>query len=531
MAKDTYYITTAIDYTNGAPHIGHTYEKLLADVIARYQRSCGRKVYYLTGVDQHGQKVQQSAENQGVAPQEFADRNTDKFLALWKTLGLDFDGWAATTDPQHKAVVQTILQRLYDEDQLYKAAHTGFYSVRQEQFLTDKERNVDGEFGPEWGDVVELKEENWYFKLSKHVDWLKDFVKSHPDFVFPDYRGKELMNALEKSEAIDLCITRPKSRLQWGIEIPFDPDYVTFVWFDALINYISFAGYLKDDVSVTNEGLPRFENLWPADVHLIGKDIMVPAHAVYWPIMLHAMGFTDDQLPKLVVHGFWNDKGGAKLSKSEGNVVDPCLRVERYGVDGLRYYLMSAIATGRDADFNDGRLEQSYLTELGNELGNLLNRSLNMAKRYSKGVVKTDSGYDDSLNRELRESFSHLSDAIAKHMETHQVHLALAEIWKRLTLCNQFVELTAPWKLAKEEDQAERLQTVLHHLAEGLTQVAWHVAPVMPETSQRMLDQLGFAFSEGTVNADISWGLLPNGHQLNEGKPLFPRLEPLDVDS
>ncbi len=524
MPKDTFYITTAIDYTNSAPHIGHAYEKLLADVIARYQRSCGKEVYYLTGVDQHGQKVQQSAEREQIPAQEFADRNTAKFIEMWQLLGLQYDGWAATTHPQHKAVVQAILQKLYDAGQIYKATHTGYYSVRQEQFLTDKERNEEGEFGPEWGEVEEREEENYYFKLSDHIEWLKAFVHAHPHFVYPAFRAKELVNALERADAIDLCITRPKSRLEWGIEIPFDTDYVTFVWFDALINYISFAGYLKDEVAVDTAGLPDFEALWPADVHLIGKDIMVPAHAVYWPIMLHAIGFPDEAMPKLVVHGFWNDKRGEKLSKSEGNVIDPATRVERFGREGLRYYLMSAIATGRDADFNDERIEDAYSQDLAKNLGNLLNRSLNMPKRYRERVLTKDADYDDDLNREIRETFTTLPERVAEKMANYQVNLALEVIWSALTLCNQYVDKTAPWALAKDENEAVRLDSVLYHLAEAMVHAAFHIAPVMPETSQRMQDQLNYHFPEGFTVADLKWGLLPDGHQLGEGTPLFPRL-------
>lgn len=524
MPKDTFYITTAIDYTNSAPHVGHAYEKLLADVIARYQRSQGKKVYFLTGVDQHGQKVQQSAEREKIPAQEFADRNTVKFLQMWRLLNVRYDGWAATTAPEHKAVVQTILQKLYDADQIYKDTHTGYYSVRQEQFLTDKERDESGEFGSEWGEVEERTEENYYFKLSEHIDWLKSFVSQHPDFVFPSFRSRELINALEKSEAIDLCITRPKSRLAWGIEIPFDKDFVTFVWFDALINYISFAGYLKNEVNAGATSLPDFDSLWPADVHLIGKDIMIPAHAVYWPVMLHALGFPDDAMPRLVVHGFWNDKRGAKLSKSEGNVIDPSTRAARYGVDGLRYYLMAAIATGQDADFNDERIEEVYSQDLAKNLGNLLNRSLNMSKRYRDRVLTKDADYDDSLNGELRQAFESLPVTVARAMKSYQIHTALEEIWKCLTLCNQYVERTAPWVLAQEEAEASRLDTVLYHLAEAMVHTAFHIAPVMPETSEKMLEQLNFTVPEGFAAADLHWGLLPDQHELGEAIPLFPRL-------
>ena len=328
-----YYITTAIDYTNGPPHIGHAYEKVLADVLARWHRMKGEEVYFLTGVDQHGQKVQQTAEKLGITPQEHVNNITGQFLALWDRLGISNDGWASTTDPRHKACVQKILTDLKDKGQLYKKSYKGFYSVRQEQFLTDKERDAEGNFGPEWGEVVELEEENWYFRLTDHVEWMKQFVEKSSDFVLPSFRKAEVLNAIDFDS--DLCISRPKSRLSWGIEFPFDPEFVTYVWFDALINYISFAGYLAEPDS----GLPDFAKLWPADCEVIGKDILVPAHGVYWPAMLHAMGFSDEEMPTLLVHGWWNING-EKMSKSIGNVVDPNLLAEQFGPEPVRYYLV-----------------------------------------------------------------------------------------------------------------------------------------------------------------------------------------------
>ena len=385
----TFYITTAIDYTNAAPHIGHAYEKVLADVIARYHRLKGDDVFFLTGVDQHGQKVQQSAEKAGVPPQQFVDEITQKFVALWEKLDVRYDGWAATTDPVHKKCVQGMLQRFWDEKKIYKDKQAGYYSVRQEQFLTDKERGPDGEFGPEWGQVEHREEENYYFKLAEHKDWLLDFLKSHPDCVTPDFRQTELVNAVEKLSG-DLCISRPKSRLSWGIELPFDPDYVNYVWFDALTNYISFIGYdpaAKDFAAQPAE----FRDKWPA-LHIIGKDILIPAHGIYWPIMLHALGFPDEQMPKLLVHGWWNISG-AKMSKSLGNVVDPDALADKYGAEALRYYLMSDIATGKDADFSEERLISRYNTDLANSLGNLLNRTLNMTAKYREG--RFDRGFED----------------------------------------------------------------------------------------------------------------------------------------
>src|SRR6266576_6161636 len=387
MAK-TFFITTAIDYTNSAPHIGHAYEKILADVIARYRRLKGEPVFFLTGVDQHGQKVQQSAEKEGVPPEQFVAGVTEQFIALWDKLDVRYDAWAATTDPLHKKCVQGMLQRLFDQDQIYKDKQSGYYSVRQEQFLTDKERGPDGEFGPEWGQVEFREEENYYFKLERHKQWLLDLIdkrsRTEKPFAIPDFRETELRNAVERLFG-DLCISRPKSRLSWGIELPFDRDYVNYVWFDALSNYISFTGY-DPSRSTISEQPSTFRDKWPA-LHIIGKDIMIPAHGIYWPIMLYALGFKAEEMPTLLVHGWWN-LGGAKMSKSLGNVVDPDVLIDKYGVEGLRYYLMSDIVTGKDADFSEARLVARFNNDLANSLGNLLNRTLSMLWKYRASVVK-----------------------------------------------------------------------------------------------------------------------------------------------
>src|SRR6267154_2322243 len=383
----TFFITTAIYYTNSSPHVGHAYEMVLADVIARYHRLKGENVFFLTGVDQHGQKVQQSAAKAGIAPTEFVKEITQKWVDLGKKLDVQYDDWAETTRERHKKVVRGILQRLFDEGQIYKDKQAGYYSVRQEQFLTDKERGPDGEFGPEWGQVEFREEENYYFKLEQHKQWLLDLIdkrsKTERPFVVPDFRETELRNVVERLSG-DLCISRPKSRLSWGIELPFDRDYVNYVWFDALTNYISFIGYDPARSTISDQS-STFRDKWPA-LHVIGKDIMIPAHGIYWPIMLHALGFPDDQMPTLLVHGWWNISG-AKKSKSLGNVVYPDVLIEKYGAEALRYYLMSDIATGKDADFSEERLAERCNADLANSLGNLLNRTLNMAHRYRVGKV------------------------------------------------------------------------------------------------------------------------------------------------
>lgn len=511
--SDTFFITTAIDYTNAPPHIGHAYEKILADVLARYQRQLGSKVFFLTGVDQHGQKVQQSAEREGIPPQEFASRVTETFLALWKTLGISYDGWAATTAPLHKAAVQRILADLKERDWLYKATYSGHYSVRQEQFLTDKERGPDGEFGPEWGEVVFLEEENWYFRLSKCSEWLARFLETRADFVTPDFRQTELRNAAAKITG-DLCISRPKSRLEWGIEIPFDPGFVTYVWFDALINYISFAGYgMEGD---------EFSDRWPCDHHVIGKDILIPAHGVYWPCMLHAMGFSEEQMPHLLVHGFWSLKG-EKVSKSTGNVVDPAELARIYGVTALRYYLMRDAATGYDADFNEERLIQRHNIELGNGLGNLVNRTLSMTRRYREGSPRKVSLPAD-LAAHLDEDAASLAKFVVA-MQAALINTALEAMVDVVNRANALVDSAAPWKLAKDPAQADRLDAVLGTLILSARTAATMLLPVAPDAAAEILRQLNLEALSLTGENVRPLRELPEGYQCNEPKPVFPRLE------
>lgn len=517
-----FFLTTAIDYTNGSPHIGHAYEKVLADVIARYRRLRGDEVYFLTGVDQHGQKVQQTAEKEGVHPATFVKRTTKKFSNLWEKLGVAYDGWAETTDDIHKACVGKILQDLKDKGQLYKKSKKDLYSVRQEQFLTDRDRNEQGEFGPEWGEVIEIEEENWYFKLSEHADWLKNFIESTPDFIIPGFRRAEVLNALERSPGLDLCISRPKSRLRWGIEFPFDPEYVTYVWFDALINYISFAGYLSDTVD-----LPDFAKLWSANdrrpVHIIGKDILIPAHAIYWPIMLHAMGFADDKLPQLLVHGFWNGLRGEKMSKSLGNIVDPSELADKFGVEAVRYYLMRDIVTGKDSDFDLERLVMLFNTELANELGNLCNRALNMSQRFTAGIVSA-GGPLTADDEALQASLASSTAAYAAAMDEYDISKGLEAINRHVVHCNQYAERMKPWELNKDPEQKERLATVLHHLAESVAHAAVLLSPVLPDAAAKLSAQLSLPDLTSLKLPDLKWGLIPEGHEIGKPKPVFPRI-------
>ena len=516
----TLYLTTAIDYTNAPPHIGHAYEKVLADALARYGRLFGSKVFLLTGVDQHGQKVQQSAEKLNLPPAEFVAGVTEHFLDLWKRLEVHYDGWAATLEPVHQRVVQSMLQELYDSGQIYKRSTKGMYSVRQEQFLMERDRNEHGEFGPEWGEVEEREEENYYFKLSEHVEWLQKFLDQNPQAVFPDARMTMLKNAVQDTVGQDLCISRPKSRLTWGIELPFDKDFVTFVWFDALTNYISFAGYRKE---ASNTELPNFEDLWPCDAHIIGKDILVPAHGIYWLIMLHALGFKDEEMPKLLVHGFWNVRG-EKMSKSLGNVVNPNDLANVVGEDGLRYYLLSDIATGQDSDISADRVIMRYHSDLANVLGNLLNRTLNMAKKYLDGKI-LETGFDDVLASELRSAVEELPQLTKDALQTYQIHKALAAAWDVLNLANTYVEKTAPFKLAKDPANAPQVAAIMRNLAETILHVSIMISPVVPKAARNIQQQLGWSSEKSVTLADMHWGMLRPGHQLGLGTPLFPRVE------
>jgi methionyl-tRNA synthetase len=515
----TFFITTAIYYTNSPPHVGHAYEMVLADVIARYHRLKGEKVFFLTGVDQHGQKVQQSAAKAGVPPAEFVKGISQKFVDLGKKLNVQYDDWAETTSDRHKKVVQGILQRLFEEGEIYKDKQAGYYSVRQEQFLTDKERGPDGEFGPEWGEIEFREEENYYFKLGQHKEWLLRYIEDRMDAVIPDFRQTELRNAVEKLSG-DLCISRPKSRLDWGIELPFDKDFVTYVWFDALTNYISFADY-DPSLSTLNSQPSTFRDKWPA-LQIIGKDILVPAHGIYWLIMLHAIGFPDNQMPQLLVHGWWN-LGGAKMSKSAGNVIDPFTLVEKYGAEALRYYLMSDITTGKDADFGEERLAQRHDSDLANNIGNLLNRTLNMAEKY------VDRKLARMIDRGLRDRAQYFVSVYEPLMNSHDISMAFDQALNLAGEANQHVEQTAPWKLAKQREN-QALDAVLYHLAESLRIIAILISPVLPKAAHGIFDQLNWKMDlsgkeERFCLTDAEWGSLPDGHIVGKPVPLFPRIE------
>lgn len=497
-----FYITTAIDYANGEPHIGHAYEKILADVIARVSRLQGKDVYFMTGLDEHGQKVEQTARKNNLSPQSLCDSIAQRFRQMCSDLNINYDYYIRTTDGYHKKFVQQCLQKLFDTGEIYKAEYSGLYSVSAERFVQLKDQ-VDGQWPADYGQVIEITETNYFFNLKKYQQWLIDYINEHPDFIYPKFRAKQVLEFL-REPINDLCISRPKDRLSWGIELPFDHEYVTYVWFDALLNYIS--GTL----------VGNHQNFWPADLHVIGKDILVPAHSVYWPIMLKALEFP---LPhKLLTHGWWLCSG-EKMSKSLGNVVNPMQYAHEYGTDAFRYYLIREMSVGQDCDFNHDRFVIRYTTDLGNDLGNLLSRTVNMIQRYCDGIIPQVDNMDDPLV----ELWTRTKNYALASYNDFTFNNALEHIFMFISAVNKFIEQHAPWTLAKSTDPNDRskLQNILGITAESLRLSALILAPVLPYSAEKILSTLGDTHT-------ISWNALEFGNSLSGNKVgdnviLFPR--------
>ncbi|MGZ0654543.1 methionine--tRNA ligase [Coraliomargarita sp. W4R53] len=505
-----FYITTAIDYANGSPHLGHAYEKVLTDIVARFRRLMGDEVKFLTGLDEHGQKVQMSAQKEGVPPIEVCDRLATEFQGLCSALHISNDDYIRTTQDRHKAVVQDILQKLYDKGEIYKADYNGFYSVRQEQFVTEKEK-VDGKWPEIYGDVVEVTESNYFFKLAQYQDWLVDTIKTNEQMIYPRFRSADVLQFL-KEPLNDLCISRPKERLEWGIELPFDKDFVTYVWFDALTNYITAAGY----------GTDEFDEYWPADYHVIGKDILVPPHAVYWPIMLKAL---DIELPKhFLVHGWWLSSG-SKMSKSTGEVVNPLDLIEQFGADAFRYFVTREMNVGQDSEFSIELFMSRYNSDLANDLGNLVSRLLNMGGRYAEGIVPA-AEVEEAPEKELKALWETTAAELIPLFEDFQFHKALDRIFTFVSGINRYAETRAPWKLAKSEAAADQaaLRTSLATMAEALRLAVVMLTPVMPEISDKIRGLVG-AENFDRLEGQLEWGNSLQGKALGEKAILFPRPE------
>lgn len=515
MVKMTkrFYITTAIDYANGPPHLGHAYEKVLTDVVARCQRLEGHDTHFLTGIDEHGQKVTQTAAAQGKTPEQLTDEMAPLFMDLCRRLLISNDDFIRTTEDRHKKVVQELLQKLYDRGEIYQDEYQGFYSVRQEQFVTEKEKE-NGEWPEIFGEVVEISETNYFFRLGKYQDWLIGYLEEHPDFIFPRFRQAQLLEFL-KQPINDLCISRPVERLSWGIPMPFDPGFVTYVWFDALINYISAVGCGKNE----------FDHYWPADFHVIGKDILIPSHSVYWPIMLKAMGIEPPK--RLLVHGWWLQRG-SKMSKSTGGSVNPMELLDAFGPDAFRYFVMREMTVGQDSDFTPERFLSRYNDDLGNDLGNLVSRLLNMGARYTEGRVP-EAGEEGEPERELRQLWEETWPEVRQRCADLQFHLALDRAFHFIKAINRYAETRAPWKLAKSDrDEDQRLlRTSLAVMAESLRLGVALLQPVMPSAADRIHELIGAGPVRRWDGAALDWGTTLAGCQLGEKTILFPRAEGL----
>ena len=506
----SFYITTAIDYVNGSPHLGHAYEKVLTDVIARFRRLRGDRVHFLTGVDEHGQKVQASARRRGIPPQQFCDEVSAEFRALLPQLNIANDDFIRTTEERHKKVVAEVLQQLFDRGEIYLAEYKGFYSTRQEQFLQEKDRNPDGSWPEIFGEVTEIKEANYFFKLRQYQEWLVQFLGEHPHFIFPAFRQKQVLEFL-KEPLNDLCISRPRERLEWGIPLPFDRNYVTYVWFDALINYYS--------------AVADRPGIWPADFHVIGKDILTPAHAVYWPIMLHAARLP---LPGgIIAHGWWL-QSGAKMSKSTGNALNPLDLVGEFGADAFRYFLMREMNVGQDSEFTREQFLVRYNSELANNLGNLVNRTLNMTTRFAGGTLPAvPAGFAGEPEKALRDLWSRTRDEVVPLCEGFQFHTALERVMVFLTETNAYIERRAPWKLGKSAAAADRdaLLASLAAMAEALRLAASLLQPVTPGTADKIFAALGHV--PGPVwSQGLEWGGVLAGAKVAPALVLFPRPQP-----
>ena len=518
MGQNTFYVTTPIYYVNDKPHIGHAYTTILADVLSRYHRLLGDPTFFLTGTDEHGQKVQKAAVANGMTPQEQCDTTVTRFQELWKKLEITHDDFIRTTEERHKKIVRKILQDLYDRGEIYKAEYSGHYCTPCERFFSKKDL-LDGNLCPECKRPTdEIIESNYFFRMGKYQSWLIDHIQAHPEFIQPDFRRNETLGFLRKPLE-DLCISRPKKRLAWGIELPFDKDYVCYVWFDALINYITGIGFGQDAA--------KFAKWWPASYHLIGKDILT-THTVYWPTMLRAMGL--EQPKTIYAHGWWLI-GADKMSKSSGNAVNPMEVAEKYGVDAFRYFLMSEMSLGNDASFSEEIFITRYNSNLANDLGNLLSRVVKMIAKEAGGIIPASvETAQTEFEKELRETVLSAVFEMEPAITGMKLDRGLEQIMNAIRAANRYMEQTAPWKLAKEKN-TDRLNTVLYTAAEALRIISGLLYPVMPGKMCEIRKAIGLPETGIEIFELKTWGKLSPGIKVSDIGSLFPRIEVNKTDT
>jgi methionyl-tRNA synthetase len=511
LDKKTFYVTTPIYYPSDRLHIGHAYTTVAADTIVRYKKMRGFDTMFLTGSDEHGQKIERKAAEAGKSPKEYVDEIVATFKDLWQRLGIEYDYFIRTTEDRHEEVVQRIFQKIYDNGDIYKGKYEGWYCTPCEAFWLERQLGEE-RVCPDCGHPVEwVEEESYFFKLSKYADRLLEHIKNNPDFIQPESRRNEMINFIEQGLE-DLSVSR--TTFDWGIPVPLDDNHVIYVWFDALSNYITAIGYLTEE--------ENFNNYWPADLHLVGKDIL-RFHTIIWPIILMAL---DLPLPKQVFgHGWLLTKEG-KMSKSKGNVVDPNMLLDDFGVDPIRYYLLREVAFGTDGAYSTEALIQRINSDLANDLGNLLNRTISMVEQYFGGVVP-EAGPVEEVDNDLKEYALKTLEVVAGNMEKLKYTVALEELWNFIRRTNKYIDQTTPWLLAKNQTQQARLGTVLYNLLEALRIIAGLLKPFMVETPYEIGKQLGIPdIIEETTWEDLQkWGVLPAGIRVNKGEPLFPRID------
>ncbi len=505
-----FYITTPIYYINGEPHLGHTYTTVIADTLARFHRARGDETFLVTGTDEHGDKIATAAAAAGVSPQVYADRISPLFRQTWDACGFRYDQFVRTTDAQHERLVGEFLSRVHANGDIYFSRYSGLYCTGCERFLTEKEL-IDGKCPDHHTAPTPIEEENYFFRMTKYFDRVIAHLEAHPDAITPERYRNEVLAMLRSGTLGDLCISRPKQRLAWGIELPFDSNYVTYVWFDALISYVS---------GLKAHGDAAFEALWPEAHHAIGKDILKP-HAIFWPAMLMALDLP--LFKRLLVHGYWLS-GDSKMSKSLGNVIRPLDIKARYGIDALRYFLLREMAFGQDAVFSEDALVTRINADLANNLGNLVSRTLSMQQRYFNGVVQP-LGPLTADDGALVAAFEAAYRTVPRLTEELALHRALEALWRAIDQANKYIVVTAPFTLAKDAAQRERVGTILHHLLEALRATAVLLSWSMPETSTRIFELLDLQ-APATLPAELAWGThCTPGRQTRPPVALFPRIE------